>query len=63
MASHNVILKREGPIVIVTLNRPDKMNALNKEILEEFKKLLDVLETDRVARAIILTASGEKAFC
>jgi len=63
MASHNVILRREGPVVIVTLNRPDKMNALNKEILEEFKKLIDVLETDRTARVIVLTATGEKAFC
>lgn len=63
MASHNVILRREGPVVIVTLNRPDKMNALNKEILEEFKKLIDVLETDRTARVIVLTASGDKAFC
>jgi len=63
MASHNVVLRREGPVVIVTLNRPDKMNALNKEILEEFKKLIDVLETDRTARAIVLTATGDKAFC
>jgi enoyl-CoA hydratase/carnithine racemase len=63
MASNNVLLKREGPIVVVTLNRPDKMNALNKEILEEFKKLVDVLETDRTARVIVLTAAGEKAFC
>lgn len=63
MASNHVLLKREGPVVVVTLNRPDKMNALNKEILEEFKKLLDVLETDRAARAIVLTATGDKAFC
>ena len=63
MASYNVVLRREGPIVIVTLNRPDKMNALNKEILEEFKKLIDVLETDRTARVIVLTATGDKAFC
>jgi len=63
MASHNVVLRREGSIVIVTLNRPDKMNALNREILEEFKKLVDVLETDRSARVIVLTANGDKAFC
>jgi enoyl-CoA hydratase/carnithine racemase len=63
MASQNLILKREGSIVIITLNRPDKMNAINKDILEDLKKVLDVLETDRTARAIVLTASGEKAFC
>lgn len=63
MASHHVLLKKEGSIVTVTLNRPDKMNALNKEVLEEFKKLLDVLETDRSSRVILLTATGEKAFC
>lgn len=63
MASNHVLLKKEGSVLIVTLNRPDKMNALNKEVLEEFKKLLDVLETDRSSRAILLTATGEKAFC
>lgn len=63
MASQNLILKREGSVVVITLNRPDKMNAINKDILEDLKKVLDVLETDRTARAIVLTASGEKAFC
>jgi methylglutaconyl-CoA hydratase len=58
-----LIVKREGGIVIATLNRPDKMNALNKDVFDELKRLVDVLETDKTARVLIFTGSGDKAFC
>lgn len=58
-----VQVKREGPIVTAVLNRPDKLNALNKEIFDDLKSLIDVLETDKTARALIITGAGEKAFC
>ncbi len=63
MAVSNVLVRREGPIVTAMLNRPDKLNALNKEVFDELKSLVDVLETDKTARALILTGAGEKAFC
>lgn len=63
MAVSNVLVRREGPIVTATVNRPDKLNALNKEVFDELKSLVDVLETDKTARALILTGAGEKAFC
>lgn len=64
MASNDsLLIKREGGILVATLNRPEKMNAINKDFLDGLKSLLDVLETDKSIRVVILTASGEKAFC
>lgn len=63
MASNSLLVTRDGGIVILTLNRPDKLNALNKDIFDELKSFLDILETDKTARALVITGSGEKAFC
>jgi methylglutaconyl-CoA hydratase len=64
MASTSTLLvRREGPIVTATIHRPDKLNALNKEVFDDLKSLIDVLETDKTARALIVTGSGEKSFC
>ena len=56
-------IKRDSGVVIATLNRPEKLNAVNKDAFEELKALIDVLETDKTARALILTGAGDKAFC
>lgn len=58
-----VLVKRENALAIATLNRPDKLNAINRDMLEEFVAFLDVIETDKTVRTIILTAAGDKAFC
>lgn len=63
MASGELLVKREGGIVIATINRPEKLNALSKNVLEDLKSLVDVLDTDKTARVLILTGTGEKAFC
>jgi len=63
MASNELLVKRDSGIVIATLNRPDKMNALNKDMFDAIKSLIDVLETDKTARVLILTSAGDKAFC
>lgn len=47
---------------VVTLNRPDALNALNREILEELMQTLEQLDQRREVRAIIITGSGTKAF-
>jgi enoyl-CoA hydratase/carnithine racemase len=62
-ATSSLLVKREGPVITATLNRPEKLNALNKELFDDLKSLIDVLETDKTARALILTGAGEKAFC
>lgn len=64
MPSVSVLLvRRDGPVVTATLNRPDKLNALNKELFDEIKSLIDVLETDKTVRTLILTGAGDKSFC
>lgn len=52
----------ERPIALVTLNRPDRLNALNDEVVSELSATLDDLEKRDEVRAIIVTGAG-KAFC
>lgn len=47
---------------VVTLNRPESLNALNSTLLGELAAFLDSVETDDAVRCLILTGSGEKAF-
>ncbi|MFM7645680.1 MAG: enoyl-CoA hydratase-related protein [Sphingomonadales bacterium] len=52
---------QEG-VLVVTINRPDKMNALNRSVFEELEKVLDVVDTDKQIKAVIITGAGNKAF-
>ena len=47
---------------VVTLNRPESLNALNSTLLGELAAFLDTVETDDSVRCLIITGSGEKAF-
>jgi enoyl-CoA hydratase len=47
---------------VVTLNRPESLNALNSTLLGELAAFLDTVETDDSVRCLILTGSGDKAF-
>lgn len=57
-----ILVKREKAIVTITLNRPDKMNSLNDQILYDLQHAMSALETDETVRAVILTGAG-RAFC
>ena len=52
---------RDG-VAILTLNRPDKLNALNYALIDRLLSRLDLIETDDDVRAVILTGAGERAF-
>ena len=52
----------ENGIYIITINRPDKMNALNKDVIEELGKALDEVYSNPEIKSAIITGSGEKAF-
>jgi enoyl-CoA hydratase/carnithine racemase len=52
----------EDGIAVVTLNRPEKLNALSTPLLAEFSAALDRAETDPAVRVVILTGAGDKAF-
>jgi enoyl-CoA hydratase/carnithine racemase len=58
----NVEIAREGPIVIVTLNRPERRNALSLEMMLDLIDALEEIGRNREIRAVILAAAG-KVFC
>lgn len=62
MNYENLLIAIENKIALVTLNRPTKLNALNKDTLTELHAAFAYLEKDDTVQVIILTGSGEKAF-
>lgn len=62
MQYKNVIVEIASKIATVTINRPDKLNALNKQIIQELNKVFIELDKSDDVRAIVLTGAGEKAF-
>ena len=62
MNYENITIDQEGKITVITIDRPKKLNALNKATLRELNHILKTLEKSKNTRAIILTGSGEKAF-
>src|ERR1017187_3369048 len=58
----NLTVTREAPVVVVTLNRPQRRNALSLELMLELIRCLDEIGRDREIRAVILAAAG-KVFC
>ena len=60
--ANTLIVKHEGPVAIVTINRPDKLNAFNSELLAELHVVLDDIERDPSVRVLVITGAGEKAF-
>lgn len=62
MSYENIILSREDKTAIITINRPESLNALNAKTIKEISSALDELASDHEVRVIILTGSGEKSF-
>ena len=62
MAFDNLLLERDGAVAIVTINRPNVLNALNAPTLDELRRLILELKADDAVRAVILTGAGEKSF-
>jgi enoyl-CoA hydratase len=57
-----VLAERAESICVLTLSRPEKLNALNAEVLEDLGRALSDVESDGALRAVIFTGAGEKAF-
>jgi enoyl-CoA hydratase/carnithine racemase len=55
--------ERVGPFAIWTIDRADRMNALSRAVVRELGRLAREARADRSLRAVILTGSGERAFC
>lgn len=58
----NILIEKQDNIAVVTINRPTKLNALNKVTIQELHDGFKALNEDKSVKAIIITGSGEKAF-
>jgi enoyl-CoA hydratase/carnithine racemase len=58
-----IMVTDEGGVATVTLDRPNRYNALGSRIVEELGEVLTEIETSGRIRAVILTGAGERAFC
>ena len=62
MTYNNILAEENNGITTITINRPSKLNALNKETIEELHNAFDEANTSKTTKVIIVTGSGEKAF-
>jgi enoyl-CoA hydratase len=62
MAFRNLEITRRGAVYTITVNRPDKLNALNRETLNELTIAFAQAAQDDGVRAVVLAGAGEKAF-
>ena len=60
---NSVKLERQDSVAIVILNRPEVLNAVDMEMRETLVTLLAELNKAEGVRAVVLTGSGERAFC
>ena len=52
----------EKGIFMININRPEKMNALNKDVMQDLGKVMEEIESDELIKGVILTGAGQKAF-
>jgi len=62
MNFEQILYEKDGPILTITLNRPDKLNAFTGQMMKEIIEAMDAADTDDEVRAIIFTGAG-RGFC
>lgn len=62
MNLENVLIDQKGALAIITINRPSKLNALNKQTIDELHVAFNLLNEKPQVKVIVITGSGEKAF-
>jgi len=62
MADDCVLIERDGPVLVLTLNRPKVLNALNAQTLDELSRAIEQARADAGVRAVVLTGAGDRAF-
>ena len=60
--AETILLEREGRVAILTVNRPDKLNALNEQVRTDLLAALAEIEQDAGVGAVVITGAGDKAF-
>lgn len=63
MSSDVVTSERRGPALHITIDRPDRRNAINPEVVRGIATALRSAESDESVQVVVLTGAGEKAFC
>ena len=62
MNYETILTTIENGICIITINRPDKLNALNKQVFTELEQAIEEVQTNTAIRSAIITGAGPKAF-
>ena len=62
MHYQTLLTSLEHGICTITINRPDKLNALNKTVFDELNKALDIVQSHAEIKSVIITGAGSKAF-
>jgi len=62
MAYENLLIERDGGVLVVTINRPEKLNALNTRTVTEIGQVMEEASSDSAVHVVVLTGSGEKSF-
>ncbi len=62
MSYNNILVEETSPVATITINRPNKLNALNRDTIQELSEAFSDLDANSDIKTIILTGSGEKAF-
>jgi len=57
-----LLTENNNGVLLVTINRPDKLNALNKQVFDDLDRVMDEVYTDGSIKTVIITGAGEKAF-
>jgi enoyl-CoA hydratase len=61
--SETLLFEKRGPVAVITLNRPDKRNALNLQTIHDLGSTIDMIEETPEIGVVILTGAGDKTFC
>ncbi len=62
MELENLLLTKDEGIAVVTINRPQFLNALNRATVEELSQIIDLVDKDDEVKAVIITGAGDKSF-
>jgi enoyl-CoA hydratase len=63
MSDQRVLLESDGPVATITLNRPEKLNAIDIDMLESLERIALEIGRDKAIRVVVLTGAGDRAFC
>lgn len=58
-----ILTERRGTTLWITINRPERRNAINQSVIDGIKAGIEQAMADATMRAVVLTGAGDKAFC